>query len=127
MKTKLKSNSGFTIVEALLATAIMAFVLCGIIATYLTCLYLITTSKNLNAATNAGQGVIEEIRSTPFPQIIDDFDGMTFTVNDIPSSIGLVDIDDSINSEFFNVTVSISWPQGNNTLTLPLQTQVVNR
>lgn len=124
---RLRGKKGFAIVESLLAIAIMAFALCGILATYLTCLFLITTSKNLNSATNAGQGVIEEIRSTPFPQIIDDFDGMTFTVNDIRSSSGIVSVSDSTNPELLDVTVSISWPQGNQTITLPLQTQVVNR
>ena len=110
---KLKAKSGFSLVEVLMATAILAFALVGILGTYVTCLVLVTTSKNVNAATNAAQGVIEEIRSTPFTQVIADYNGMTFVVNDIPSSVGVVYVDDTANSELLDVIVSVCWRQGN--------------
>ncbi len=96
-----------------MATAILAFTLVGILSTYVTCLVLITTSQNINAATNAAQGIIEEIRSTPFPQLVANYNGMTFIVNDIPSSRGVVYVDDTTNAEFLDVTVSVCWRQGN--------------
>jgi prepilin-type N-terminal cleavage/methylation domain-containing protein len=104
---------GFSLVEVILATAILASALVGILGTYVTCLVLITTSQNVNAATNAAQGIIEEIRSTPFTQVVDNYNGMVFTVNDIPFSAGVVYADDSVNAEFLDVTVSICWRQGN--------------
>ena len=110
---RLKAKNGFSLVEVIMATAILSFALVGILSTYITCLVLITTSQNVNAATNAAQGIVEEIRSTPFTQIIDDYNGMTFTVNDIPSSMGVVYVDDTTNAELLDVTVSICWRQGN--------------
>ncbi len=104
---------GFSLVEVILATAILASALVGILGTYVTCLVLMTTSQNVNAATNAAQGIIEEIRSTPFTQVVDDYNGMVFTVNDIPFSARVVYVDDSVNAEFLDVTVSICWRQGN--------------
>lgn len=112
---KLTNKLGFSLVEVILATAILAFALVGILGTYVTCLVLTTTSRNMNAATDAAQGIIEEIRSTPFTQIIANYNGMVFTVNDIPSSVGVVYIDNTTapaNSNLFEATVSICWRQG---------------
>ena len=126
---KLNSRSGFSFVEVILAVTIMAFALVGILGTYLTCLKLITTSENVNAATNAATGVIAEIRSTPFTQVIDDFNGMIFTVNGIPSSRGVVTIDDSVNTELLEVKINVSWRQGGSPTdsAIELKTQVANR
>ncbi len=125
----IKSKRGFSFAEVILAIAIMTFALVGILGTYLTCIALISTSQNVNAATNAATGVISEIRSTPFTQVIDDFNGMTFTVNGIPSSLGVVSIDDSVNPELLEVTVDVSWQQGGNATNsaIQLKTQVANR
>ncbi len=112
-------KKGFSLVEVLVATGIMGFALIGVLSTYISCLALITTSKSVNAATNAAQGIIEEIRSTPFTQIIPNYNGMVFTVNDIPSSIGVVYINNSTspaNSNFMLATVSVCWRQGNKTI-----------
>ncbi|MBN2830869.1 MAG: prepilin-type N-terminal cleavage/methylation domain-containing protein [Candidatus Omnitrophica bacterium] len=113
---RLKEKKGFSLVEVVIGTGILAFVLVGILGTYIACLLLITSSKNVNAATNAAQGIIEEIRSTPFTQIISNYNGMVFTVDDLPSSIGVVYISNSTppaNADLLLATVSICWRQGN--------------
>lgn len=154
MGMKLSLKNGFSIVEVLIATVVLALAICGILSAYTTCLILISTSKNVSVATNAAQGVIEEIRSTPFTQIIDDFNGMIFTVNDVPSSRGVVYVTTTApfgNAELLGVTVSVCWRQGNKIIgedtnlngvlnagedvngngmidsTVQLKTQVVNR
>jgi prepilin-type N-terminal cleavage/methylation domain-containing protein len=105
-------NEGFTLVEILLAIGILAFALCSILALYSACLVLTSTSKNINIATNGVLALTEEIRSTPFTQIINDYQDLIFMVNDIPSSRGHVYIDDT-NPELLSVTVSVCWRQGN--------------
>ena len=105
-------NRGFTLVEILLAAAILAFALCGILAMYSTCFVLMATSKNINIATNAAQGLIEEIRSPPFTRIISDYNGLNFIVNAIPLSRGVVYVDDT-DPELLQVTISVCWNQGN--------------
>jgi prepilin-type N-terminal cleavage/methylation domain-containing protein len=104
-------NRGFSLAEILLAVAILAFAFCGILAMHTTCLVLMATSKNVNIATNAAQGLIEEIRSTPFTQIISDYNGLNFIVNNIPSSRGVVYVDDT-DPELLEVTISVCWKQG---------------
>lgn len=105
------SSKGFTLVEITLVVAIVAFVLCGILATYISCFVLAATSKNIGIATNAALGLVEEIRNAPFSQIITDYDGLNFIVNDIPASRGVVYVSDD-NPELLRVTVSVCWRQG---------------
>lgn len=109
---KLGSKKAFALPEVLLAAIIASFVLCGILLTYIACMDMIKSSKNVSIASAAGQGLIEEIRNAAFPLIVDNYDGLTFIVNNIPSSRGRVYIDDT-NPEFLLVTVSICWKQGN--------------
>ena len=114
MKKILKklSRRSFTLVEVLLAAAILASAISAILMTYYSCFVLISTSKNINITTNAAMGLAEEIRSSAFNRIVDDYDGLNFIVNDIPQSRGVVYVDDS-NPELLQVTISVCWRQGN--------------
>lgn len=106
----LTSKKGFTLVEALLATVIIAVALCGIMAAYVGCFGLLTTSKNVNIATNYAQGLMEQIRNTPFPQIT----SFTYnpTVPNMPQNSIVVYVDDT-NPELLKVTISVCWMQNN--------------
>jgi len=128
------SKRGFTIAEVLLAIAILGFALCGILATYLACFNLASISKNTNIAASAAQGIIEQIRATPFTSLSDtqpqiELGGsfynfthasgnrwyLTFTVNNMPGNMGVayVDIDNASTPEIITATVSVCWTQGN--------------
>jgi len=121
-----KSEKGFTLPEMLLAALIASFALCGILLTYVTCMDSMRVSKTASIATSAAQGLLEEIRSFPFPQIVTNYDGFSFTVNGIPSSIGVVSVDDT-NPEFLLVTINVTWQQNGRNTTVELVTQVANR
>ena len=109
---RLISQKGFTLVEMLLAAAILSFAVCGILALYANCFELVSISKNISIATNASQGLIEEIRNTPFPQIVDNYNNINFTVNTMPSNRGVVYVDDT-DPELLRVTISVCWNQKN--------------
>jgi len=129
---RLRAQAGFTIAEVLLAVAILAFTLCGILATYLTCFNLAGISKNTNIATSAAQGIIEQLRATAFPQISP---AMQFSVNGITYNSTLVSGNiyvwkfpvpissmraknmivvyiDFTDPDLLKVTVSVCWQQG---------------
>ena len=106
------AKKGFALPEMLLAAFIASFALCGILLTYITCMDSIRTSKSASIATGAAQGLIEEIRSAPFPQIVTNYDRLGFIVNGITNSRGIVYVDDS-DPEFLQVTVSVCWRQAN--------------
>ena len=115
---KRSSRKGFTLVELLVAVAIVAFAVCGILSLYVACFGLTKTSRNMSIATNAAQALMEQIRSSDFNSIVDTYDGMTFTVNSIPNSKGVVYVNDTIdavlgtNPDLLKVTISVCWKQG---------------
>jgi len=111
LRMEKRSKQGFVLVEVLLAAAILAFAVCGLLLMYVAGLDLIRTSKNASIATGAAQGLIEEIRNTPFPDIATNYNGLKFTVNNIPSSSGIVYVDET-DPEFLLVTISVCWLQG---------------
>ncbi len=103
--------SGFTLMEVMLGVWILAFALCAILVTYISCSLLVATSKNMNTATNAALGLVEQIRSSTFADIMDDYNEINFIVNDMASNRGAVYIDDT-NPELLEVTISVCWLQG---------------
>ena len=133
---KLRSKRGFSIAEVLLAVGILGFALCGILATYLACFNLASISKNTNIATSAAQGIIEQIRATPFTTLWDtslqksqiELNGnfynlthvsgnrwsLTFMVNNMPANMGIayIDIDNTTTPKILTATVSVCWKQG---------------
>jgi prepilin-type N-terminal cleavage/methylation domain-containing protein len=107
-----KNNHGFTLAEILVAVGIMAFALCGLLQMFSSCSILVSLSKNTNIATNAALGIMEQIRTSTFARIYDDYDGLNFIANEIPASRGVVYVDNS-NLELLKVTISVCWRQGN--------------
>lgn len=110
---KKSKDLGFTLVEVLLAAGILATTLCGILATYISCFELASTSKNLTLAINSAQMRIEEIRDYAFSGIFTDYNNQTFTVDEIipGNSQGIIYVDNS-NPELLKVTISVCWRQG---------------
>jgi len=126
----LSSQRSFTLVEVLIATVIVVIALCGIMATYVSCFELLYVSKNVSIATNAAQGLMEEIRghrnpcsssTIPFTQIANDYNcsdsetgynDLNFIVNNMPTSRGVVSIDDT-DPELLRITISVCWKQNN--------------
>jgi len=145
-----RSKKGFALSEVLLATAIAAFAVCGILLMYVVAMDLIRSSKNTSIATSAAQGVIEEIRSfttIPFKCIPEEYgvptttptcpnggyNNLNFTVNNIPNSSGIVSITDNSPTpgswELLKVTIGVNWRENNRAVdsTVELVTQVTSR
>lgn len=62
-------NRGFSLAEILLAVAILAFVLVGLLALFINCLVLNESNRNLTVATTHVQYIMEEIRDMDFTQL----------------------------------------------------------
>ncbi len=57
------SNKGFTLSELLLAAAILAFVLSGLLLLFINCIILNEANRNLSVATSHAQYIMEEIKN----------------------------------------------------------------
>ena len=110
--TKL-SCSGLTLIEVLISMGILATVLSGIVVAFISGMVLIESAKNTIIAANNVASLMEEIRSSAFVNLVDNYDQVTFILNDIPLSKGVVYVDDS-NSELIKVTITVSWRQRGN-------------
>jgi len=60
------NKKSFSLVELLVTMAILAFCLCGLLATYINLLFLTDLSRDTTLATNACQAKIEEIKNAKY-------------------------------------------------------------
>lgn len=63
------SCKGFTLFEAILASGILAFCLCGLLLTYVSMFISTDLSRDFTLATNAIQAKAEEIKKTDFDSL----------------------------------------------------------
>jgi len=71
---------GFTLAELLLAAAILAFALAGLLALFVNCLVLNETNRNFTLAYSNIQAKMEEIKNMSFDSL-DVLDGTSFDLN----------------------------------------------
>jgi prepilin-type N-terminal cleavage/methylation domain-containing protein len=82
IRIKKKNQSGLTLVEVLVASAIMAFCLSGLLLTYVNMLTLTDVTRGFTLANNAGQHLMEMVKTNTFDNITNT-SLPTGTVNDI--------------------------------------------
>jgi len=104
-------KNGLTLVELLIAMAILILAVGGILLSYIRCIELNETAKNSSLAVQAAKSRMELIKSTTFGQIKATYDMNSFDPNGLNGK-GISYIDDS-NPEFLKITVSVSWQQKN--------------
>src|SRR3989338_9446632 len=73
-------GSGFTLVELLVASAILIITIVWILISYIRSLELAELSRNSSVAINASRSQIEQMKNTDFAQISTNFNNATFTV-----------------------------------------------
>ncbi len=112
MRLRLRKQRGFTLLELMIAAAVLIVALTGLLGTYITCLELNELTRNSNLALNAAQAVFEEIRSADFLNLPANYDGYTFQVAGMSanSSLGYVAIDSS-NTTLLQVAIGVCWRQ----------------
>jgi type II secretory pathway pseudopilin PulG len=81
------SHRGLTLAELLLASAILAFALVGLLALFVNCLFLNETNRNLTLAYSAIQAKMEELKNVSFTDL-NTYNGITFNLNGFSSGRG---------------------------------------
>ena len=75
-------RAGFTLAEVILAAAILAFALTGLLALFINCMLLNESSRNRSLATAHAQFVLEEIKNTNFDLIETDINAGSWNWNE---------------------------------------------
>jgi len=103
---------GFTLVELLWATVILAIVLVGLIQVFIRCSVLADLTRTKTAAMNEAMAKMEEIRNYDFDSIVADYNNSTFTLTQLANNgkdgDGYVYISE-IESGLLEVEIVITW------------------
>ena len=110
-------SKGLTLNELLLAVAIMAFVLCGLLILFVNCAFLNDSNRNLTQAVSHAQYVLEDIKNTYFYDIetkIDNGDWDWVEADVIAQGLNalsseIIDTAHGINDDPLDVTVIVNW------------------
>jgi type II secretory pathway pseudopilin PulG len=111
MRTKMKNNDGFTLVELLVATVIIIIAFVGVLLSFIRCMELSEMSKNSSLAVSAAKTRMSQINNTPFTLIKNNFDKIAFDPDGLNGK-GVSYIDDSI-SDLLEVKITVCWQQKN--------------
>jgi len=95
--------------ELMIAALVLALVLVGLLASYISCMQLTELMRNTSVAMNAIQAKAEEIKGHTYANIKAEYDRVSFTPSGL-NGIGVSYVDDT-NPELIKITVSLSWRQ----------------
>jgi len=131
LKKKIGSKKGASLVEVLVAAAIIVLAFTGLLQVFLYSGVLAEMSGNITLAVQEAQSKIEEIRSHDFDSISTDYGGggtpgNTFT-SALQNGTGAVTIT-AVNADLLNVSVTVDWAERNGrTMTTSLATLLARR
>jgi len=110
-----KKISGFTLMELMIAIAILIIALTGLLAIFARLLSLNENARKLTLATVACQDKMEQIRKSDFSTLYAAYNGTNFDPSGFPAgeAKGAVSIDNT-DPKLLKVYVSVSWRERSN-------------
>jgi prepilin-type N-terminal cleavage/methylation domain-containing protein len=108
------NEKAFTLIEVLLAAAILAVCLSGLLMAYVDLLIFTDLSRDMTLATNAAQAKMEEIRNMNFSSLAA-LDGTNFTITGFNSTkaLGVIEVADTSYDDLKRVRLAVSFKSRN--------------
>jgi prepilin-type N-terminal cleavage/methylation domain-containing protein len=89
-KTNRRSEAGLTLLEVMIASAVLAIAICGTIGAVLACYQLNTRSREDALALAAAEDIIADVRELgSVEDVVNKYNGTTFTVEGLPRAPGV--------------------------------------
>lgn len=130
-----ETKKGITLIEILIAAGILTFVCSILFLTFVNCIILNESSRNLTRATAHAQYVMEDIKNSDFSSLESNIGNATWDWDAAAiASRGLnaledevIDVNEAgIDADLLNVVVNITWQdRGVRTQTISLETLIV--
>lgn len=128
---KEKFVTGFSLIELLLASAILVVVLSSLLHLFNYCYTLSMQAGNITYATAGAYGKLDEIRAFNYGGIMGQYNGDPFNLTQLKfNGNGTIDIAyvPGTNSELLQVTINIDWVErGNRAMNLSLTSYIAER
>lgn len=104
------SKSGFTLLELMIAVAVIIIALAGLLAVFSHLMYLNENARKLTLAVTACQDKLEEMRNSNFSTLYATYNGTSFNPNGFSAgeAKGAISINNS-NPNLLQVCVNVSW------------------
>lgn len=110
-------SRAFSLIELMTAAAILVVVITGSLLTYINCMLLNDSSRNLVTAANDAQYVLEQIKALDYSSI------SAYTPPSFSNLSGeTVTLTNSIGATLATVTVNVSWTENQTTKSFSLST-----
>jgi len=119
------SHRGFTLMELMIAVAILLLVITGLLATFVSCMLLNQTNNNLVIATKDAQYVLEQVKGLAYTDIgyyLDHYNSTAFP--NLDNEHVAPHYDDDTVANITEITVTITWDERQNTRDFSLTTKI---
>ncbi len=132
-RTSKSTQRGASLIELAVAVTVLVVALIGTVAAIASSSALARQTNETYAAQRAAASILEELRATPFDDVVDTFDGTTRTLPGIAGSPGtaaitLARVDDGTTSwAVYEARVVVSWTGGGAARSMELRTYVSDR
>ncbi len=110
----IKKRTGFTFVELLISTVLLASLFTGVMLTILKSMELSELTNNSSLAVLAAQNKLAEIENTAFNQVFANYNNATFNPNGLNGK-GVTYVDNAI-PKVLSITVVVCFKQANGRL-----------
>lgn len=110
----MRKKKGFTLVEILISTAIMAFTITAVLQILHNLVRLNESNDTISAGMNEIQGIMDQVRNSPFDDVVPVYNGRNFTVAGLTNTgvehQGTIEIF-VLDPDVLRIKISVSWRQ----------------
>ena len=123
-RSALTRRTGFTLVELMLAAAILVIAILGLLAVLIHSMLMNESNNNLATAVNDAQYVLEQIKGLPYVNITSSYSPPNFTINNENITPGVTV--SNISDDLREVTVNVSWTERQRSRSVQLSTRIAS-